>query len=189
MRCVRNQGARGRWLPKLLTFVALLPFSTPALHAQKVTAVAHVDEARLSGTWYEIARYPIKREKHCDRGAFELVAPGDKKRQLKLVDSCVEKTGYVDVKTFNANSADKSGGGKYKVRTFWPFSRKYWVLAVGPYYEWSLVGSPNHKELWVFSKERTLAPDVLTQVEALAAAQGFPSSKLVAVPQPPPALP
>jgi apolipoprotein D and lipocalin family protein len=73
--------------------------------------------------------------------------------------------------------------GRLKVMKLWPFTTKYWVLALGPDYGWSLVGSPNHKSLWIYSKSPTLAPDVLAQIEAQAAAEGYPVAKLVLTPQ------
>ena len=91
----------------------------------------------------------------------------------------------MDVRNYKANPQDKhnTANGKFKVITLFPFSRKYWILAVGPNYEWSLIGSPNHKGVWLFSRTPTLGPDVLAQVEARAAAEGFPAARLVMTPQ------
>jgi lipocalin len=46
-----------------------------------------------------------------------------------------------------------------------------------------MVGSPNHKSLWVLAKSVSLAPDVLDGIKAQAAAQGFDPAKLVLIPQ------
>ncbi len=163
--------------------LGLLLAGTPNVRGQTVSAVPKLDEPRILRTWYEVARFPNKRQKKCIGDAVELIAPGEKKNELQLVDSCATKVGYPDVRNYTARPQDKSGDGKFKVTTHWPFTRKYWVLALGPDYEWALVGSPNHKDLWIFSKTRTLSPDVLAQIKAKASAEGFDAEKLVMTPQ------
>ncbi len=53
------------------------------------------------------------------------------------------------------------------------------VLALGPDDDWALVGSPNHKTLWVLARKPALPDDVMAQVKAKATAQGFDAAKLV----------
>jgi lipocalin len=55
------------------------------------------------------------------------------------------------------------------------------VLATGPNYEWALVGSPNHKTLWVLSRTATLPAETYQQIVSQAAAQGFKTAKLLTV--------
>jgi apolipoprotein D and lipocalin family protein len=177
--------------PKNLTLalasLALLLAAAPTLHAQtraqSVSAVTTLDESRIQGTWYEIARYPYSKEKRCVSDARELIAPGYKPNQLLLVDACRARLGDTETRDLTANAVSKNGGGEFKVRTFWPFWRKYWVLALSPDYSWTVLGSPNHKTLWVFSKTPALQPEVLAEIEAKGAAEGFPSSRLVMTPQ------
>ncbi len=153
------------------------------LRAQAVSAVPKLDLHRSTGTWYEMARLPNKREKRCVGDGFMLIADGEKPDRLLVVVSCKAKSGYPNVFNVQARAQDKSGDGKLKVRYIWPFYKKFWVLDVGPEYEWALVGSPNHKSLWVLSRTPVMTPEVLREVEARAAAEGFPMAKVVAVPQ------
>jgi len=166
----------------------LLLASSQCVSAQTPTPVAQLDDNQMKGTWYEIARLPNKREKSCVGDAFQLGARGDKPHTLEWVDSCKTKSAYVNVHNATAKPQDKKHptDGRLKVTTLWPFTAKYWVLAVGPNYEWSMVGNPNHKSLWIYSKSPTLAPEVLTQIESQATADGYSVSKLVLTPQTPP---
>lgn len=172
-----------------VTLTLVLMAWAPALRAQsrsqRVTAVTSLDENRLQGTWYEVASYPFKPERRCVSNSIELIAPGEKHNQLQLVDACTTKRGYTDARNETANAEEKNGGGEFKVRTIWPFSRKYWILALGQNYEWALIGSPNHRTLWVFSKTPTLSPQVLAEIEAKGASEGFPSARLVQARQTP----
>lgn len=146
--------------------------------AQTPTIVPKLDFNQLNGTWYEIARYPNKREaKRCARNARMLVAPGDKNNHLQIVYACKTRAGYADARNVDAKAADKLGDGRLKLGT-WPFYRKFWVLAMAPDAGWSLIGNPNRKDLWIYSKTASLSPAVLAQIEAKMVEEGFTVGKL-----------
>ena len=148
---------------------------------QTVTAVPQLDLNRYMGAWYMEARLPDKREKECIGGALVLYAVAEKAGRFQMVTSCQTKGNNVDAHNASGKVADKLGDGKLKISYLWPFSQKYWVLAVGPEYEWALVGNPNHKELWVLSRTEAMKPEVLAEVEGRAAGEGFDRSKFVRV--------
>jgi len=164
-----------------ITLTGLVLACQPFAFAQAPTAVSHLDDDQMKGVWYEIARLPNKREKTCIGDAFQLDARGDKPNTLEWVDSCKTKSAYVNVHNSTAKPQNKKTptDGHLKVGAFWPFTAKYWVIALGPDYGWYLLGSPNHKNLWIYSKSPTLTPDVLAQIESQAAAAGYPVAKLL----------
>ena len=163
--------------------LALIAFTQAHAQTSSPIAVTTLDTDRIRGTWYEIARYPYNKEKRCVSDARELIAPDYKPTQLLLVDACLTKAGDIEARNLTAVAKKKSTGGEFRVRTFWPFWRKYWILALSPDYTWTMLGSPDHKTLWIFSKSPTLSPDILTAIEAKAAAYGFPSNRLILTPQ------
>lgn len=165
-------------LPALLLAVAAAGHAV----AQSVTAMPQLDLNRFTGTWYEIARLPDKPQQHCVGNAIELYALADKSHRFQFVNSCTMKDGSTDVRNANGKE-DKSNDGRLRVNTIWPFTTKRWVLATGPDYEWALVGTPNHKSLWILSRTTSLSPAMLTGIEAKAAAQGFDVSRIVPVNQ------
>lgn len=152
--------------------------------AQKVTAVPKLDVNQYMGVWYEMARLPTRIEKNCVSDPTMLYALGTKARSLQIGIFCKTKDGSSD--EWDAKGKmDKSGDGKLKFDHLWPFYKKFWVLATGPGYGWALVGSPNHKSLWILSRTRTMDPATLDSVKAIAAAQGFDTGKLISQPQNP----
>ncbi len=152
--------------------------------AQTVTPVPKLDTDRFVSPWHEIARYPIKKEKACLSDEVVLYALGDKKDSFQRVTSCKIKGGNSEF--WNATGKlDKGGSGMLKVRTIWPFSTKYWVIATAPDYGWIAVGTPNHKSLWILAKEPAMSAQVLSDVEPEAAAQGFNTAKLIKIEQQP----
>jgi apolipoprotein D and lipocalin family protein len=152
---------------------------------QSVKPVAQLDAGKFFGTWFEIARLPNRAEKKCAGDAFTMFAPAYKTGRFQIVDSCKRPDGTHEVRNLDGRRADKNGDGKLKVVTLWPLTAKYWVVGVGPDYDWTLLATPNRKKLWVLSKTATLAPDQLSAAEAMASAQGFNTGKLVAVSQTP----
>jgi apolipoprotein D and lipocalin family protein len=146
--------------------------------AEPVTAVPQLDVNKLMGVWYEVALYPRKPEKKCVSDTRVLYALGDKAKKFQVVTSCSIKGDNSDA--WNATATlSKAGDGKLKLSYVFPFSQKYWVLATGPGFEWALIGSPNHHALWILARTPTLSPEVLAEVKAKAAAEGYDTSKLV----------
>ncbi len=162
--------------------LALVLAESTAATAQSATPVPKLDPNRLIGTYYEIARYPIRREKTCLTDEMVLYALGDKKNSLQIVTTCEVKDGNSN--SWNsAGKFDQSGDGKIKLGWIWPFTQKYWVLDLAPDYTWVLVGTPNHKSLWILSRAVPLAPEVLADIESRATAQGFNAAKLIKITQ------
>ncbi len=176
-----------KWMLRAAAGGVALAILTLALQhaaaAQTVTAVPKLDFNQFTGSWYEIARLPNKREKNCTGDVVQVVALGDRSRELQLVTSCKTGKGYIDVRNATARTQNNRGDGEFKVIYIWPFSEKDWVIAVGPDANWLLIGNPNHKALWIYARTTTLSPAVRAEIEQMAAAQGYATASLVTTPQ------
>ncbi len=153
-----------------------------------VGAVPQLDLKRLAGGWYEVERLPDKPEKHCVGDAMQIYSLGDKPGRFQMVESCILKDGEASIHNANGR-VDKAGGGHLKLGFLFPFTSKLLVIAVDPAYDWAMIGTPNHKSLWLLSHNGRLAPEVLARLTSLAQAEGFRTSKLLKVTQqhlPPP---
>ena len=172
------------WAGRLVaTMFVVLVAGGAGIEAQTATPVSKLDMERFTGTWYEMARYPNKDEKRCVSDVMEVIAQGAKANRMDIVRTCHNKDRYTDVKNIRAKAANKSGDGQLKTGLIWPLTSKYWVLALGPQYEWALAGTPNHKSLWVLSRLSRMRPEVLAEIKGMAVAQGFAPEKLVATSQ------
>ena len=165
----------------LILLAFFLPLTGTA-RAQAVSAVAKLDASKFIGSWYVLARYPIKRQKRCLSDDMVLYALGDKRDTFQVVTSCQVKDGNSDYWN-DRGKLSKSGDGSLKLSRIWPLTTQYWVLATGPEYEWALIGTPNHRSLWVLSKTAVLKPEVLAEVVAKAASEGYNTAKLVKISQ------
>jgi apolipoprotein D and lipocalin family protein len=165
----------------------LLPLLSPLLAAgalaQKPTPVPSLDLKMLTGSWYEVARLPNKPQKNCTGAPILLIALGDKPKQIQFVDSCTSKSGYTDAHNYNVTLADlkKKGplvvDGKLKIGSYFPFTSKLWVLSLDD--SSAVLGSPNHKQLWILSRSTTMDAGALAALEAKAASEGYATGKLI----------
>lgn len=148
--------------------LSLSPLLTGPAHAQKATAVTKLDLDKLTGTWYQIAKLPVKSEKKCLSDNTVLYALNDKANTFQIGTFCTIKGGDQD-NINDSGKMDKAQDGKLKVRHLVLFSRPYWVLATDPDFNWALVGTPNHKSLWILARQVTLPPDTYAQLQSTAA--------------------
>ena len=161
--------------------LAAAGLGTAAQAQGSAVAVPQLDLKQFVGKWYEVARLPEKHEKKCVADAVTLYTLRAKAGQFDVVQSCRLQDGTPNTRNFRGKVANKkSTDGRLKAIYTFPFSHKYWVLGLGEGYSWMLVGSPNHKQLWVLSHTPVLAPEALAAAKAQAASQGFDVGKMVA---------
>lgn len=164
------------------TMASLLAVAGTPLRAQTVTPVPKLNLAGFTQPWYEIERLPNRREKGCVGDNLILYGLNDKKNTFQYALSCL-------IKNNNWNYWDQSGklgpqgGGRLSIVHLWIFHFKYWVIAADPDMRWMLVGTPNHKTLWLLSRTPTVSGQTLATMEEQARTQGFQTAKLLKVPQ------
>lgn len=118
----------------------------------KLQTVPYVDLKKYAGRWYEIASFPQRFSKGCvaTTADYSLRADGD----IDVVNTCRMYTldGEINQATGKAWVDDKITNAKLKVRFFWPFSGKYWIIELGQNYEYAVVGHPDRDYLWILSR-------------------------------------
>lgn len=149
----------------------------------EVTTVPNVDLTRYLGRWYEICRLPLKWE---DETATDITANYSlNDGKLRVHNRCFDAEGKPSQAIGEARPIDETNA-RLKV-TFlpeymrWiPFTHgDYWVLKLDPDYRVALVGTPDHKNLWVLSREPRLSDTMLREYLDEARAQGFDLAGLI----------
>ena len=146
--------------------------------------VSHVDLSRYIGRWYEIAKYPNRFERKCDRNvtASYALRPDGK---ISVVNACTTREGKPTVSTGWAKVVDQKTGAKLKVTFFWPFFGDYWIIELGHNYEYAVVGEPGRKYLWILSRTPKMDDGIYAEVVSRLAAKGYDAAKLELMPQTP----
>jgi apolipoprotein D and lipocalin family protein len=175
---------------KILTGLFLLLVSNIFVGAQPsrtqpVRTVPSVDLNRYSGKWYEIARYPNRFQKQCvaNTTANYTVKQNGK---LEVLNECMKKDGLVDSAKAEAKVADKGSNAKLKVRfapaflsVFGFVWADYWIIDLGPDYEYAVVADPKREYLWILSRNAELKEPVYQDILRRVEKQGFEPGKLV----------
>ena len=172
-----------RWQWTTGAVVGMVLGSVLACGAQRVTPVPTLDLTKFSGTWYEIARLPTKAEKKCTGDNLTLYALDDKANHFSVVNTCSLKDDTPLVRNDSGKRPKHATDGRLETNYFVVLHRKTWVLALDPNYQWAVVGSPNHKTLWVYSRALKMDDGVLADVKSRVSAQGFNVAKLLMTPQ------
>ena len=149
-----------------------------------------VDLNRYAGKWYEVARFPNKFQNKC---AEEVVAQYTVRADGKIdvVNQCRTADGEVTQARGLARRAGKANNNAILQVRFAPAILSflpavwgdYWILALGPDYTWSVVGTPSREYLWILSRTPAMSASSYAQAIEIAKGNGFDTSRLVKTPQ------
>jgi apolipoprotein D and lipocalin family protein len=144
----------------------------------ELEVVGAVDLSRYAGRWYEIARLPNRFEKKCAdsvTATYTLRSDG----KVDVVNRCRKANGEYTTAKGKAKVVDKKTNAKLKVTFFWPFYGDYWILDLGPNYEYAVVGAPNRDYLWILSRTPQLDEQLYQRLLAEVSARGFATDRMI----------
>ena len=158
------------------------------MHTTEPSTVPSVDLARYLGTWYEIARLPMRHEPedYTDITATYSLQPDG---TVKVDNRARDGKGEPQQSVGEATVVDGSGNAKLEVSFMpdglkWvPFTKgDYWILRLDEGYRTALVGSPDRKYLWLLARQPTLAEEVRRDFLDSARGQGYDLAELILTP-------
>ena len=168
----------------VLTMVAsLLTGAMGGSPKDELEVVPSVDLSRYVGQWYEIARLPNQFEKKCAdsvTATYTLRSDG----KIEVLNRCRKASGEFTTAKGKAKIVDKKTNAKLKVTFFWPFYGDYWILDLGPNYEYAVVGDPSRDYLWILSRTHQIDEALYQQLLAKMAARGFKTGGMIRTTQP-----
>ena len=144
------------------------------------TTVSSLDLQRFMGRWYEIARYDHRFERNleCVETDYTRLADGTIEVVNRGIDS---RTGEEKVAHGRAHATPTAG--KFRVSFFLFFYSDYNVLAVGPNYEWAVIGSRSPKYLWILARTPEIKETTRDEILRFIARRGYPTAPLIFVSQ------
>jgi len=146
----------------------------------ELKVVDHVDLNKYIGLWYEIAHIPAWFQRNCAGGTtaeYSLKNNGD----IKVVNTCFDSDNKIKRSIGRAWVVDTSTNAKLQV-SFVPgkskaFAGDYWIIDLGPDYEFAVVGHPSRDFGWILSRTKELPDDVLKGIISRLEQQGYDFSK------------
>lgn len=149
-----------------------------------VTSVPYVDLDRYLGRWYEVARLPLKWE---DPKATDITATYslNDSGTVRVDNRCFDEEGKASQSVGEA-SVQNDGNSQLKVSFLPEFIRwlpftsgDYWILKLDSDYQHALVGTPDHKNLWLLSRSSHIDDAVKAAYLQEALSQGYDLEHLI----------
>ncbi|MGB3374382.1 MAG: lipocalin family protein [Microbacterium sp.] len=144
----------------------------------EVRSVPTLELGRYLGLWFEVGRLPLRFE---DAGAKDVTAEYSLNDDgtVRVDNRCLDEKGE-PTQALGQGVPDQEHPGRLQV-TFlpealrWiPFTKAdYWVLRIDERYENALVGTPDHKHLWLLSRDHQVSDELESSYLDTAREQGF----------------
>ncbi|BDZ38498.1 lipocalin family protein [Microbacterium suwonense] len=144
----------------------------------EVRSVPALELGRYLGLWFEVGRLPLRFE---DDGARDVTAEYSLEDGgvVRVDNRCLDDQGE-PTQALGEAIPDEEHPGRLRV-TFlpealrWiPFTKAdYWVLRIDEAYEHALVGTPDHKHLWLLSRTPQISDAVEETYLETARDQGY----------------
>lgn len=147
------------------------------------TTVKELDLNRYLGTWYEIARFPHSFEKGMEGVTANYSMRNDGKIRVINKGYKDRLDGELSVAEGKAKIPNQLEPGKLKVSFFWIFYADYYVLELGPDYEYAMIGSSSPKYFWILSRTPHMDDSTYQMLLAKAQQRGYHLDKLEKVQQ------
>ena len=160
-------------VPVVTFIVGCGAFSPP------LDVVESVDLTQYAGKWYEIARYPTFFQAACVSSTADYAARTD--GTIGVLNTCLAADGsLVSTIEGSARVVDPTTNAKLVV-TFpgVPFPGDYWIIDLGPNYEYAVVSDPLRLTLFILSRTPTLDQATLDGILSRLVGQGYDPARLV----------
>lgn len=164
-------------------FILTILMNPITTKSQSLQTVPSVNLKKYSGKWYEIARLPNSFEKKLDLITATYTVRKDGK--IEVINK-----GYLIGDHSKSREAkgvawipDSNSPAKLKVRFFWPFSGKYWIIELDNDYQYAMVGHPSRNYFWILSRNKNMDEDTYKKLLDNAAKKGFDVNKIIRVNQ------
>ncbi len=160
--------------------------TTTRLKLPELKTVPHVDLTRYVGTWYDIASFPQRFQRGCTgtTATYTLRSDGT----IEVLNRCRDRAldGRERVAKGRARVVDRSTNSKLKVSFFRPFWGDYWIIDLGPDYEYAVVGHPGRDYLWILSRTPVMDAAMYEGILDRLRQQGYDVTRLNRTLQPQP---
>ncbi len=146
--------------------------------------ISNFDPIRYTGTWHTIAKYPNRWEKDCDKSVVRYKWD-DLNEKLLVENECWVGDEIIETKIGKIWTVDKNDPGKLKIafdnEPSKGYSPYYWIFWTD-YNNYSIVGGPSGKLLWVLSRKYTINASEVKPMLNLIEGFGYNSDLLMSNP-------
>ncbi len=167
---------------KKVTFALLFLLAGCATDS-KINTVEKVDLKRFMGNWFVLAGRFTFLEKDVYNG-LEIYTWNDEKQRID-VDFTYNKGSFDgDKKSIpqKATVYNEKTNAHWKVSPLWPFKFDYLIVDLDEDYQWTAIGVPDQKYLWIMARDWKNPETIIKTVTERLEKKGYDAKNLVIVP-------
>lgn len=160
-----------KFIYTLLLFISIYPGS------EKNTPIANLDLKKYAGTWYSLYSIPTLFDKGSRETTtrYTLNANGFYNVVTTYKKPNDNEVHELTSKIFPEGKAQNS---RMKAQFIWPIKVDYWVIELADDYSYVVVGHPEHKFLFIMSRNTKMAKKTYDDIVERCKAKGYDVSKL-----------
>lgn len=174
-------------MKRLTILIAALALSGCAMMrgGPPLETVDQVDLDRYMGQWYVIANIPYfgERGNVAGQAIYRLREDGRIDDIYRYRDGSFDEP--VEQMEGVAWVVDEESNAQWKVQFYWPIRFGYYIIALDPEYDWTVVGHPSREYAWIMAREPALEDARYQSLLDILERKGFDPSQLKKVPQRP----
>ena len=147
--------------------------------------VGSVDLERFAGLWYVIESMPTSAEAgaHDATERYRLLENGRIDIEFRFLEDSFD--GPEKILPMVGWVHDESTRAEWRVRPFWPVRLAYLILEIGPDYDYTVIGHPSKRYVWIMARQPSLDATTLEAIRSRLEAVGYDVEQIQAVPQRP----
>ncbi|WP_231490021.1 lipocalin family protein [Pedobacter sp. Leaf170] len=155
------------------TLIVLFSF----ISADKNLPVNKLDLKKYAGTWYSLYSIPTIFDKGSRETTTKYTLNND---GFYNVLTTYKKPN--DEKVYSRSSkmfpSEEGNNGELQAQFIWPIKIDYWIIELADDYSYVVVGHPEHKFLFIMSRNQTMPKKTHDDIVARCKAKGYDVSKL-----------
>jgi len=145
--------------------------------------VSKVDLEKFMGDWYVIAFIPNLIEKKAINGieSYERISEDEIRINYTFSRGKLgNKVKRLKAKAFIHNTKTNA---EWRVQFFWPFKFPYLIIDLAADYNYTVIGVPNRKYVWIMSRDTFIEDNLYQQILAKLKNIGYDITKIKKMPQ------
>lgn len=143
--------------------------------------VSYVDRDRFMGKWYVMAGRFTALEKDAVN-SVEVYSWNKKEKRIDIDFSFNKGGPEGELKKYPQKAwITHKDNAHWEVQPFWPLRFDYLVIGLGTDYEWTAIGVPNKKYLWIMSRKPSFSREAIDQVLMSLKKKGYDTSDITYV--------
>ena len=164
-------------------FIYCLSFLNGGDHTHMKT-VEFVDLKRFMGDWYVIANIPTFIEKRATNAieSYELMDDG---KTIKTTFSFFNDSPDGKKKVYNPTGFvyNSETNAEWRMQFIWPFKSAFLIIDLDEGYNYTVIGIPSKKYVWIMAREPALSEQVYKKIIQKLSEIGYNTSLIRKVPQ------